>query len=295
LRTYRKLNIPLLVSHITQHAAGRDPLFIQKDDYVMMLGLLKECAESFRIRILAFCLMTNHVHILLQQQNDNLPAAMKFLFQTYAGRFNRRYGRSGHLFKSSYRQLACFDGAYALSNSVYIHLNPVRAGMVEEYREYQWSSWRLYCRVDAPVAFVDAAFLLSLLGENREEQVSTYCDLLSNALARGSEERFPQSSAVFALDIWKKRALGLLQFHSRDRKFAPPSQGDLIGDEALEAVLGEIARSGGFKGLKTPTARLFAVEQLEARGYRLNDIADMWGISLRTIMRLKQENVTKDV
>ena len=75
-RATRKLNIPNMVSHITQRAAGKEPLFLENGDYLFMLGLLKEIANNHTLRIYAFCLMPNHIHILLSPEEENLYDAM---------------------------------------------------------------------------------------------------------------------------------------------------------------------------------------------------------------------------
>ena len=71
-RATRKLNIPDMVSHITQRAAGKEPLFLENGDYLFMLALLKEIANNYTLRIYAFCLMQNHIHILLSPEEANL-------------------------------------------------------------------------------------------------------------------------------------------------------------------------------------------------------------------------------
>ena len=109
-RATRKLTVPGLVSHITQRAAGKEPLFIEDADYLYML---------------------------LSPTQENLYDAMRDLFSRYAMRFNRKYERKGHLFGGPYRQAVCFDNGYLLAASLYIHLNPVRASIVADPLDYR--------------------------------------------------------------------------------------------------------------------------------------------------------------
>ena len=90
-----------------------------------MLGLLKEISGKHALTVLSFCLMPNHVHLLLKTGEKNLDQAMRDLFSRYATWFNRKYERKGHLFGGPYRQAVCLDDAYLLAVSIYIHLNPV--------------------------------------------------------------------------------------------------------------------------------------------------------------------------
>ena len=78
-RATRKLNIPNVVSHITQRAAGKEPLFMENSDYLFMIGCLKRIADNYSLRVYAFCLMPNHVHLLLSPTESNLYDAMRDL------------------------------------------------------------------------------------------------------------------------------------------------------------------------------------------------------------------------
>ncbi len=139
-RARKKLTQGNVISHITQRAAGKDPCFVEDDDFLCMLGFLKESAQKHDYEIFSFCLMGNHAHLLLRPNQGNLQSAMRDLFSRYAMRFNRKYERRGHLFGGPYRQAVCLDEAYLIAASIYIHLNPVKAGIVSDPRDYRWGS-----------------------------------------------------------------------------------------------------------------------------------------------------------
>ena len=170
-----------MVSHITQRAAGKEPLFLENWDYLFMLGLLKEIANNYALRIYAFCLMQNHIHLLLSPEEENLYDAMRDLFSRYAMKFNRKYERKGHLFAGPYRQAVCLDESYLLAASLYIHLNPVRAGVVLEPQSYRWSSCRLY---------VD--YIMRVTPQNR-----LYIPTLSYACSLKTKLRIKKSTGFF--------------------------------------------------------------------------------------------------
>jgi REP-associated tyrosine transposase len=92
-RATGKLTQPGVISHITQRAAGKEPLFLEDDDYLMMLGLLKKSSEKSNIRIFAFCLMENHIHLLARPEGRNLQDPMRDIFSQYAGRFRKASNR----------------------------------------------------------------------------------------------------------------------------------------------------------------------------------------------------------
>ena len=177
-RATRKLNVPTLVSHITQRAAGKEPLFLEDSDYLTMLWLMKEIAENYSLQMFAFCLMPNHAHLLFSPKEANLYDAMRDLFSRYAMRFNRKYERKGHLFGAPYRQAVCLDDSYLLAASLYIHQNPVKAGLATDPLNYRWSSCRLYCDGSAPKSFVDPDFILELLPKGEVSIKERYRHLL---------------------------------------------------------------------------------------------------------------------
>lgn len=158
-RAKRKLNAPGLISHITQRSAGREPMFIEDDDYLIMMGLMKEIAGNYSLKIFALCLMPNHCHILMSPDEENLYDAMRDLFSRYVMRFNLKYERKGHLVGGPYRQAVCLDDSYLLAASLYIHLNPVKASLAENVTDYRWTSSRLYTKTDSPASFVDPSFI----------------------------------------------------------------------------------------------------------------------------------------
>ena len=90
-RAKYKINQPGFISHITQRAAGKEPLFLEKGDYLHFLALLKESASRFELGYYAFCLMPNHVHLLVEPYKPNLDSGMHSLFFRYASFFNRKY------------------------------------------------------------------------------------------------------------------------------------------------------------------------------------------------------------
>jgi len=116
------------------------------DDYdrERFLCCLERMSGQFSVRIHAYCLMTNHYHLILETQQANLSRAMQWLNVSYAAFYNRRHGYAGHLFQGRYKAIVVEADEYLESLSRYIHLNPVRAEMAASPWEYPWSSCRFY-------------------------------------------------------------------------------------------------------------------------------------------------------
>jgi len=288
-RAKQKMTLPHIVSHITQRAAGKDLLFIEDSDYLYMLSNIKEIAKSRSLDIYAFCLMPNHIHILLSPQRDELHEVMRDLFSRYAMMFNRKYERKGHLFAGPYRQAVCLDDSYLLAASLYIHMNPARAGLVSNPRNYRWSSVKLFYDQKAPRSFVKPDFILRLLGGNEAKQKKVYSDLLDKSVSLRTGDVIEQKEAVRYLrkalvKIFPTVFAGV----RRKRQIAQRTGLDLLDEEELEQTI-KASRSSGARSPETKKGRRFLVEQLIARGYKRKDIAVMLGVSVKTVYNILRE------
>jgi len=166
------------VSHVTQHSSGTEPLFLEESDYLYMLHLIKEVLCKFKCKVLSFALMPNHIHLLLKFLESNMPNAMKELLQRYAEYFNKKYQRKGHVFSGAYRSALCFDDAYLLAASLYIHINPVKKGLVKNPADYRWSSCALFLDETEKETFIDYKFILGVVDDNIYKARVKYKDLL---------------------------------------------------------------------------------------------------------------------
>ncbi len=282
-RSRFKITQPELVSHITQRAAGKEPLFLEKSDYLYMLTLLKESAEKFDINFYAFCLMPNHVHLLLEPRENNLEQAMHFIFFRYAVRFNRKYERKGHLFGGPYRQAICLDDPYFLTASVYIHLNPVKAGLSENAKSYRWSSCALYGTNASADSFVNPMPVLRLLNEKEEEARRQYAIILKKGFVHGFDNVLEQEGAVAKFCIQLSKLLpGIFNRLQGGKNISNKDRLDIV---SLDALLKE-CQSCTARSPQTRNAKRFLAEQLVARGFTKTQISEKLGISRKTLYNL---------
>ncbi|WP_263079849.1 transposase [Endozoicomonas sp. Mp262] len=135
--------------HVTSRGNERKAIFREEADFDLFLDVLAEVCDRFNWVIHSWCLMTNHYHLVVETPDGNLSAGMRQLNGVYTSRFNRRYGRVGHLFQGRYKGILVDKSAYLLELSRYVVLNPVRARMVNRPDEWQWSSY-LYTLGELP-------------------------------------------------------------------------------------------------------------------------------------------------
>lgn len=137
----RRLVIPDVALHIVQRGVDRGDCFREETDRVVYLSLLRELVAETACAVHAYCLMTNHVHVLLTPSTDHGPSIlMRKVGQRYVPYFNRRYGRTGTLWEGRFKSCLVESARYVLACHRYIECNPVRAGMVRAPASYRWSS-----------------------------------------------------------------------------------------------------------------------------------------------------------
>jgi len=147
--------------HIIVRGIGRQAIFEEREDYLRYLSTLERFCRETGVKVLAWCLMENHVHLLVQDERGQTPLLMKKLGVSYSHYFNKKYKRCGHLFQDRYLSEAVEDEAYLLMVFRYILNNPKKAGICEA-REYEWSSYGQY---ELPAPFMDLSLLRELIGD----------------------------------------------------------------------------------------------------------------------------------
>ena len=282
-RARQKINAPGVISHIIQRASGAERLFHEEDDYLEMLVRLKTVSKAFETEFIAFVLMPNHVHLLLRQSEANLHEAMRELFSRYARRHNKKYERKGHLFGGRYRQAVCFDEAYFLAVSLYIHLNPVRAGLVVQPTDYRWSSCRLYTEAPVTQSFVSPQRVFALLSKNPKEAQGIYREMLEEGRKIKTGEALEDQRAIHDLQ-WSLSNV----FHFLGKLATlPKDETSQHWDETeLEERIAAFPEGRIHPLPRDKEAKRYLVEQLISRGFARKEIAQKLGVSRKTLYNL---------
>lgn len=141
---YARLFVPGIPAHIVQRGHDRDVVFIEQGDRQYYLDNLVEAKDRYDIDVHAFCLMTNHVHLLISPGPEaaTISEFMRVLAARQTRHINKRGNRTGTLWEGRFKASLVDTSSYVLACYRYIELNPVRAGMVRHPAEYEWSSYR---------------------------------------------------------------------------------------------------------------------------------------------------------
>jgi putative transposase len=168
--------------HVIQRGNDRKAVFFLADDRVRYHAWLAEAAAEYGLKVHAYVLMTNHVHLLATPQTaESLPKTMQSLGRRYVRHINARYRRTGTLWEGRYRAAPIDSEAYFITCCRYIELNPVRARLSDHPRNYRWSSYLAHGegRDDALAQFHDC---FRRLGRTREERQQAYRSLMKEKL-----------------------------------------------------------------------------------------------------------------
>ena len=144
------------IHHVMLRGINRQIIFEDDEDYRKFLFIMKDMVSPKdelghplppRCTFYAYCLMTNHVHLLIQEKSEGLSATVKQIASRYAMHYNKKYERTGSLFQGRFKSEPVNDLNYFLTLIRYIHQNPVAGGLCEQVGTYEWSSWREYTGV----------------------------------------------------------------------------------------------------------------------------------------------------
>ncbi|SDU95981.1 transposase [Pseudomonas corrugata] len=171
-----RIVLPNYPHHVVQRGHNRQVVFAVAEDYQRYLADLRELKDAFGVKVYAYCLMTNHVHLLLApgESITGLGLLMKALAARATRYRNRLEGRSGTLWESRYKSSVVQSDAYLLACCRYIELNPVRARMVADVADYPWSSYRSRTGDEPDSCWLDADPCFAALGDTAMERRHRY-------------------------------------------------------------------------------------------------------------------------
>ena len=152
--------------HVCARGAGKRLIFESDADRWEFLELMRDCCREAGVTIVAWCLMGNHVHLVLADYEDAMSAAMHRLLLTYARRFNKRTGRTGHLFRNRFDRRSLDTDRYLMAAIRFVHAHPQEAG-ISLIERYPWSSFNEFLRAydgDVGKSFSDPSCVLELFG-----------------------------------------------------------------------------------------------------------------------------------
>ena len=149
------------IYHIILRSVNQHIIFEEDSDYRKFLFILSDCKKKYDIDIYAYCLMDNHVHLLIHLPDDKLSSFFQSLGTIFVRWYNNKYLRSGHLFQERFYSTTVESNRAFLSTLSYIHNNPVKANMCRYASEYRWSSFNAFYGAKNPLVSVSFAYKIA--------------------------------------------------------------------------------------------------------------------------------------
>lgn len=273
-----RITYPGAFYHVTARGNEQKAVFKSKSDRIKFLGYLESASVRYNAEIHAYCLMVNHYHLLLETPSGNLPQIMRHINGAYTTYFNTKRARSGHLFQGRYRGILVEKDAYAKELSRYIHLNPVRADMVEKPEDYPWCSYSAYMgKIKAP-DWLCRGFILAFFGKKTATAQRRYRDFVETLLGREYESPIAAATGAsllgstgFVTHIKDCYLCG--EDNSRD----VPALKQIFAGIAMETVIDLVAKSFGDNQAHQRNAGIYLCRQYT--GEKLATIGSRFGIS----------------
>jgi putative transposase len=321
-----RLDTPGALHHVMGRGIDGIKIFRNKNDHEDFLSRLEHLCEKKTLSIYAWALMDNHFHLLVRTGKHSLSDSMRKLLTGYVVNYNRRYKRYGHLFQNRYKSILCEDDPYLLELTRYIHLNPLRAGVVKDMREL-----RRYerCGHSAIVGTInrpwqDRETILAYFGKKRRPAIEKYEKFVEDGIKAGNRLDLVGGGLIRSLGGWSQvlslkragskiysdeRILGGSDFVKNAIKDAEKKEKETlrlnqkISD--LVSLAGKICKGEGVEisdlcsGIRKKdvvrSRRIFCQLSVKRMGYSGAEIARFLGITTSAVNRLAASDELQDL
>lgn len=159
------------IYHIIMRGINKQNIFEDEEDRYRFIETLKLYKDISKFKLYAYCLMTNHIHLLIKEEKESISQTIKRISSSYVKWYNGKYERCGHLFQDRFKSEIVENEIYLLTVIRYIHQNPVKAYLVNNVEEYPWSSYQEYLYQSL---IVDKDIVLGFISENNDKSIEKF-------------------------------------------------------------------------------------------------------------------------
>jgi len=312
-----RLDAPGALHHVMGRGIDGTRIFSNRKDREDFLERLADLCRADALSVYAWALMSNHFHLLLRTGNQLLSNSMRKLLTGYVVNYNRRHKRYGHLFQNRYKSIICEDDPYLLELARYIHLNPLRAGIVKTLKELKGYQWCGHSGIIGSVKreWQDRDTVLAYFGKRRKRATEKYEDFVVEGIEAGNRPELVGGGLIRSLGGWSQ-VLSLRRVGSKvfsDERILGSSEfvNNVIADAeekaketlrltlkisdlpslALKVCEGQGVdeaglRSGFRKKEVVKSRRIFCQIAVKKMGYSGADVARFLGINTSAVNRL---------
>jgi putative transposase len=311
-----RLDIPGALHHIMVRGINRAAIFEDEHDRTKFLDRLGRTVTAGQCSVYAWVLMSNHIHILFKSGRDGISSVMRKLLTWYAQYYNHLHKRSGHLFENRYKSILCEEDTYLLALVRYIHLNPVRAGIVknmEQLDRYPWSGHQAIIG-KTKHTWMDTDYVLAQFSDTHRKAIRAYRDFMKEGASLGHIKELTGGGLIRSRGGWSQvysmrrrgekeecdeRILGrsdfvdtiLKEIEDRElRQLKARESGkniqNIIEEECRKYGISSVELQGGIKRRKVSEARaVIGLRSREELGLSAAEIARHVGVNTSAITR----------
>jgi REP element-mobilizing transposase RayT len=266
------------VYHVTSRGNEKKPVFKDDADRLNFLNTLQHVNKRYNWICHAYCLMTNHYHLLIETPDGNLSIGMRQLNGVYTQLFNRRHGRTGHLFQGRYKAILIQKDSHLLEVCRYVVLNPVRAKMVETPEAYAWSSYPATADKAKPHPSLTTAWVLSQFSGKRGKAEQEYRKYVMWGIGQKTIWNEVRGQTLLGEEGFVDKLVDHLKKH-KDIPEIPRSQ-RYAHRPSLEKLFAGDVRTNVRK------RRAAVTKAVEQYGYRIREIAAHLGLHDSSVSRI---------
>ena len=226
--------------HVLNRGRRRESIFRSTKDYEIFLQTVQEACEFWHLRVAAYCLLSNHYHLLVQTPNANLSRCLRHIDGVYTQRFNRRQGHDGPLFRGRYKALLIEADPYLLQLVRYIHRNPLEAGLTQTLEDYPWSSHPGYLSRSSKWKWLYKDGVWEMLATKPAARIDAYRKFVAREDSRELRQLFSRKRWPVFLGSEKFMARGRGRFFSKKTESEVPQRKELA--PALDRLVGVVSR-----------------------------------------------------
>ena len=272
-----RITYPGAFYHVTSRGNERKNIFKSRRDREKFLEYLESASKRYDAVIHVFCLMDTHYHLLLETPSANLSQIMRHINGAYTTYFNVKRGRSGHLFQGRYKAILVDIDEYAKELSRYIHLNPVRAKMVNIPEEYEWSSYRFYIGEKQPPEWLYRDFILGYFGKKvsiAQKEYHKFVTALINKKYDNPSDEVVSSTLLGSPDFIAFIKDKFLSVKKPDKNL--PALKELLDKASLKDIFDEVESVFGKEAALGRNVKMFLCQRYTDE--KLKDIGAYFGI-----------------
>ena len=244
-----RLEYPWALYHVTARGDRRGWIYLDETDHRQFIETLARAVQRFNWVLSAYCLMGNHYHLLVETPDANLARGMQWLNGVYTQRFNWSHGRVGHVLQGRYKAILVQRESYLLELARYIVLNPVRAGLVDDPFEWEWSSYPATAGISKPPSWLMTERVLTEFGPDPH---SAYRRFVREGIGRESPWGELQGQLFLGSDAFVERQLSHRQgamdpeCPRAQQRPVPPSLNEFQARYPRDEAIRRAYASGGY-------------------------------------------------